>query len=339
MRSKEKGEGEKAKRIGTDFSLFPFLFSLCCALAAGAVSAQQYPAKPVRLVIPFPPGGSTDLVGRLIGQQLTEAMGQQVIIDNRGGAGGNIGVEHVARAAPDGYTLVLGHIGTFGSGPSLYAKLPFDPIRDFAPIGLFGGVSNLAVVHPSLPVHSVKALIALARARPGQLNYGSAGVGSASHLQAEYFKLLTKTDIVQVPYKGTGPMVTELVAGQTQLTITGVPGLLGQVRDGRLRPIAAASERRLALFPDVPTAAEAGLPGFVVTTWYGPLAPAKTPAAIITRLNGELQKMVQRREVLDRLANEGIEPMSGTPEQYGAYIKSEMERWGKVIKAAGIQPQ
>jgi tripartite-type tricarboxylate transporter receptor subunit TctC len=315
------------------------LFSFCCAIAAGAAVAQPYPVKPVRLVIPFPPGGSTDLVGRLIGQQLTEATGQQVIIDNRGGAGGNIGVELVARAAPDGYTLVLGHIGTFGSGPSLYAKLPFDPIRDFAPIGLFGGVSNLAVVHPSLPVKTIKELIVLARARPGQLNYGSAGVGSASHLQVEYFKLLTKTDIVQVPYKGTGPMVTDLVAGQTQLTITGVPGLLGQVKAGRLRPIAAASERRLALFPDVPTAVEAGLPGFVVTTWYGPLAPAKTPAAIITRLNSELQKMVQRREVLDRLANEGIEPMSGTPEQYGAHIKDEIARWAKVIKAAGIKPQ
>ncbi len=321
-----------------DFCLPSSAFLLCCVLA-GTVSAQPYPAKPIRLVIPFPPGGSTDLVGRLIGQQLTEALGQQVIIDNRGGAGGNIGVEYVARSAPDGYTLVLGHIGTFGSGPSLYAKLPYDPIRDFAPIGLFGGVSNLAVVHPSLPVHSIKALIAFARARPGQLNYGSAGVGSASHLQVEFFKLITKTDIVQVPYKGTGPMVTELVAGQTQMTITGIPGLLGQVKSGRLRPIAAASEKRLPLFPEIPTAIEAGLPGFVVTTWYGPLAPAKTPTAVITRLNGELQKMVQKREVLDRLANEGVEPMSGTPEQFAANIRSEIERWANVIKAAGIPPQ
>ena len=324
-------------------SLRHFVTGLCLAacapLAAQTAHAQAYPAKPVRLVIPFPPGGSTDLVGRLIGQQLTESLGQQVIIDNRGGAGGNIGVEHVARSAPDGYTLVLGHIGTFGSGPSLYSKLPFDPIRDFAPISLVGGVSNLAVVHPSLPVRSIKELIAFARARPGQLNYGSAGIGSASHLQVEFFKLLTKTDIVQVPYKGTGPMVTELVAGQTQMTITGVPGLLGQVKSGRLRPIAAASERRLAPFPEIPTGIEAGLPGFVVTTWYGPLAPAKTPAAIIARLNGELQKIVQRREILERFANEGIEPMSGTPEQFGAHIKSEIARWAKVIKAAGIKPQ
>jgi len=326
-----------------DFCLSTFAFRLVAAaalaVACGAAVAQPYPAKPVRLVVPFPPGGSTDLVGRIIGQQLAESTGQQFVIDNRGGAGGTIGVEHVARAAPDGYTLVLGHIGTFGSGPSLYSKLPYDPVRDFAPIGLVGGVSNLAVVHPSLPVKTVKELVALARRNPGKLNYGSAGTGSASHLQVEFFKLLTKTDIVHVPYKGTGPMVVDLVAGQTQLTITGVPGLLGQVKAGRLRPIAAASEKRLALFPDIPTGIESGLPGFVVSTWYGPLAPAKTPAAIVTRLNGELQKMVQRREILDRFANEGIEPMSGTPEQYAAHIRSEIARWAKVIKAAGIRPQ
>jgi tripartite-type tricarboxylate transporter receptor subunit TctC len=309
-------------------------------LLAGAAAgwAQAYPAKPIRFVIPFPPGGSTDLLGRIIGQQWAELMGQQVIIDNRGGAAGIIGVENAARSAPDGYTLVLGHIGTFGVGPSLYSKLPYDPVRDFVPIGLFGGVSNLLVVHPSLPVKSAKELIALARARPGQLNYGSAGVGSASHLQMEYFKLLTRTDITHVPYKGTGPMVTELVAGQTQVTSTGVPGLLGQVKAGRLRPLAALSAKRLAVFPEVPTSREAGLPEFEVSTWYGPLAPAKTPAEIITRLNGELQKMLQRRDVLDRLNNEGVEPLGGTPQQYADHIKNEMARWAKVIKAAGIQP-
>jgi len=317
------------------FSLFPFAFSLGIIGA----HAQAYPAKPIRFVIPFPPGGSTDLLGRIIGQQWAELMGQQVIIDNRGGAAGIIGVENAARSAPDGYTLVLGHIGTFGVGPSLYSKLPYDPVRDFVPIGLFGGVSNLLVVHPSLPVHSAKALIVLARSRPGQLNYGSAGVGSASHLQMEYFKLLTRTDITHVPYKGTGPMVTELVAGQTQVTSTGVPGLLGQVKAGRLRPLAALSAKRLPVFPEVPTSREAGLPEFEVSTWYGPLAPAKTPAEIITRLNGELQKMLQRREVIDRLNNEGVEPLGGTPQQYADHIKNEMARWAKVVKAAGIKPQ
>ena len=317
------------------FTLFPFAFSL----GIDCANAQGYPSKPIRFVIPFPPGGSTDLLGRLIGQQWAEMMGQQVIIDNRGGAGGIIGVENVARSAPDGYTLVLGHIGTFGLNPSLYAKLPYDPFRDFTPIGLFGGVSNLLVVHPSLPVKSARELIALARSRPGQLNYGSAGVGSSSHLQMEYFKLLTKTDITHVPYKGTGPMVTELVAGQTQVTSTGIPGLLGQVKAGRLRPLSVASAKRLALFPDIPTSGEAGLPGFEVSTWYGPMAPAKTPATVIARLNGEMQKMLQKREVLDRLANEGVEPMGGTPEQHAAHIRSEIARWAKVLKAAGIKPQ
>jgi tripartite-type tricarboxylate transporter receptor subunit TctC len=315
--------------------ILPFVF---CLGIAGA-HAQAYPSKPIRFVIPFPPGGSTDLLGRLIGQQWTELMGQQVVIDNRGGAGGTIGVDNAARSAPDGYTLVLGHIGTFGVGPSLYAKLPYDPIRDFVPIGLFGGVSNLLVVHPSLPVKSVKELIAFVRARPGQLNYGSAGVGSASHLQMEYFKLLTSTGITHVPYKGTGPMVTDLVSGQTQLTSTGVPGLLGQVKSGRLRPLAALSEKRLVVFPDVPTSREAGLPEFLVSTWYGPLAPAKTPPEIITKLNGELQKMLQKRDVLDRLASSGVEPLGGTPQQYGDFIKSEIAKWATVMKAAGIKPQ
>ena len=317
------------------FSLFPFTFSL----GIGGAHAQAYPAKPIRFVIPFPPGGSTDLLGRIIGQQWAELMGQQVVIDNRGGAGGIVGVENVARSAPDGYTLVLGHIGTFGLNPSLYARLPYDPLRDFAPLGLFGGVSNLLVVHPSLPVKSAKELIALARSKPGQLNYGSAGIGSASHLQMEYFKLLTKTDITHVPYKGTGPMVTELVAGQTQVTSTGIPGLLGQVKAGRLRPLAALSAKRLIPFPEIPTSAEAGVPGFEVSTWYGPMAPAKTPAEIITRLNGEMQKMLQKRDVLDRLVAEGVEPLGGTPQQHADYIKSEIARWAKVIKAAGIKPQ
>jgi tripartite-type tricarboxylate transporter receptor subunit TctC len=315
------------------------LFAALALMMASAAWPQAYPAKPIRFVIPFPPGGSTDLIGRLLGQQWTQLMGQQVIIDNRGGAGGTIGVENVARSAPDGYTLVLGHIGTFGVGPSLYAKLSYDPVRDFAPIGLFGGVSNLLVVHPSLPATTLKSLISFARSRPGQLNYGSAGVGSASHLQMEYFKLLTKTDIVHVPYKGTGPMVTDLVGGQTQVTSTGIPGLLGQVKAGRLRPLAALSEKRLALFPEVPTSAQAGLQGFEVSTWYGPLAPAKTPPEIVTRLNAEMQKMLQSRDVLDKLANEGVEPLGGTPQEYAAYIKSEMSRWAKVVKAANIPPQ
>jgi tripartite-type tricarboxylate transporter receptor subunit TctC len=304
-----------------------------------ANAQPAYPVKPIRLVVPFAPGGSTDTIARLIGQKLDEALGQQVIIDNRPGAGGNLGVDYVAKSAPDGYTLIFGHAGTFGFGPSLYAKLPYDPIRDFAPVALFAMVPNMLVVHPSLPANSVKELVALARARPGQLNYGSSGNGSASHLATEYFKLLSKTDITAIPYKGTGPLVTDLIAGQTSLTITGVPPLYPHVQSGRLRALAVGSVKRLPLLPSLPTIAEAGVPGYESSTWFGPLAPAKTPREIIVRLNVELMKMLQRPDVRARFAAEGIEALGSTPEEFGTYIKSEIERWSRVIKAAHVRPE
>jgi len=304
-----------------------------------ANAQPAYPVKPIRLVVPFAPGGSTDTIARLIGQKLDEGLGQQVIIDNRPGAGGNLGVDYVAKSAPDGYTLIFGHVGTFGFGPSLYAKLPYDPIRDFAPVALFAMVPNMLVVHPSLPANSVKELVALARARPGQLNYGSSGNGSASHLATEYFKLLSKTDITAIPYKGTGPLVTDLIAGQTSLTITGVPPLYPHVQSGRLRALAVGSVKRLPLLPSLPTIAEAGVPGYESSTWFGPLAPAKTPREIIVRLNVELMKMLQRPDVRARFAAEGIEALGSTPEEFGTYIKSEIERWSRVIKAAHVRPE
>jgi tripartite-type tricarboxylate transporter receptor subunit TctC len=304
-----------------------------------ANAQPAYPVKPIRLVVPFAPGGSTDTIARVIGQKLDEALGQQVIIDNRPGAGGNLGVDYVAKSAPDGYTLIFGHVGTFGFGPSLYAKLPYDPIRDFAPVALFAMVPNMLVVHPSLPANSVKELVALARARPGQLNYGSSGNGSASHLATEYFKLLSKTDITAIPYKGTGPLVTDLIAGQTSLTITGVPPLYPHVQSGRLRALAVGSVKRLPLLPSLPTIAEAGVPGYESSTWFGPLAPAKTPREIIVRLNVELMKMLQRPDVRARFAAEGIEALGSTPEEFGTYIKSEIERWSRVIKAAHVRPE
>ena len=306
------------------------------AQTASTGSGPAYPVKPIRLVVPFTPGGSTDIVARIIGQKLDEAWNQQVIIDNRPGAGGTVGVDFVAKSAPDGYTLVMGHVGTFGFGPSLYSRLPYDSIRDFAPITLFANVPNMLVVNASLPVKSVKELIALAKARPGQLNYGSAGSGSASHLTVEYFKLLSKTDITHIPYKGTSPMVTDLIAGQISFTITGVPPLYPHVKSGRLRALGVASVRRLSLLPELPTIAEAGVPGYEATTWFGPLAPAKTPKEIITRLNAELLKILQRPEVRERLAADGAEPVGNTPEQFAAYIKTEIERWAKVIKASGV---
>ena len=316
--------------------------SAAATLLAACVPAfgqSAYPVKPIRLVVPFVPGGSTDLIARLMGQKLDEVLGQQVVVENRAGAGGNIGVEYVAKSPPDGYTLIFGHVGTFGFGPSLYQKLPYDPVKDFAPIVLFAMVPNMLVVHPALPAKSVRDLIALAKAHPGQLNYGSSGNGSASHLATEYFKLLTKTSITAIPYKGTGPLVTDLIAGQTSLTITGVPPLYPFVQAGRLRGLAVGSVKRLALLPELPTIAEAGVPGYESSTWFGPLAPAKTPREIIVRLNTELMKILQRPDVKARFAAEGIEALGSTPEEFGAYIKAEIERWGRVIKAAGVAPQ
>jgi tripartite-type tricarboxylate transporter receptor subunit TctC len=317
--------------------------TIAAATMSGVASAQTpaaaFPAKIVRLVVPFAPGGSTDIIARLIGQKLTEAWGQTVIVENRPGGGGNVGVDYVAKSAPDGYTLIFGHVGTFGFGPSLYSKLPYDAVKDFAPIILFAAVPNMLVVHPSLPARSVKELVSLARAQPGQLNYASSGNGSASHLAVEYFKLLTKTDIVAIPYRGTGPMLVDLMAGQTLLTITGVPPLAPHVQSGRLRPIAVGSTKRLAMFPKLPTIAESGYPDYEVTTWYGPLAPARTPRETILRMNADLMKTLQRPEVRERLATEGAEPLGSTPEQFGAYIQKEIARWSRVIRDAGVRAE
>ncbi|MFO0521976.1 MAG: Bug family tripartite tricarboxylate transporter substrate binding protein [bacterium] len=312
------------------------------AIALGTASctlqahAQAYPARPVRIIVPFAPGGSTDIVARLIARGLSEAWRQQVVVENRPGAGGTIGVDHVARSAPDGHTLVFGHVGTFGFGPSLYSKLPYDAVKDFAPIGLFTAVPNMLAVHPSLPARSVKELVALARARPGALNYASSGNGSASHLAVEYFKLLTKTDIVAIAYRGTGPMLVDMIAGHTLFTITGVPPLAPFVDAGKLRAIGVGSAKRLPLYPKLPTVAESGYPEYEVTTWYGLLAPAKTPRETILQINGELLRMLARPEVRDVLAQQAAEPLGSTPEEFGAHIQREIARWARVIKAAGV---
>jgi tripartite-type tricarboxylate transporter receptor subunit TctC len=314
---------------------FAALFA-AASICAPPVAAQTYPSKPIRMIVPYTPGGSTDIVARVVGQKLGEALRAQVVIDNRPGAGGNIGVEAAAKSAPDGYTLVMGHIGTFAVNPALYAKLPYDPVRDFAPISLAAIVPNLLVVHPSLPVKSVKDLIALSRSRPGQLNYGSSGPGGTPYLAVEYFKLMAKLDIVQIPYKGAAPMIVDLIGGQLALTITGIPPLLPHVKAGRLRPLAVATSKRLPLLPDLPTIAEAALPGYEATSWYGVLAPAATPKEIIARLNAEIVKSIANPDTAERLSGEGAQPTASTPEQFGAFIKSEIARWGKVIKGAGV---
>ena len=287
--------------------------------------------------IPFAPGGSNDILGRLIGNKLAEATGQQVVIDNRGGAGGSIGVDLAAKSAPDGYTLVIGHIGTLAVNPTLYKNLPYDPIKDLQPISMLAKVANIMVVHPSLPAKSVKAFIALAKAKPGSLVYGSGGNGGAGHLATEYFKLMTKTDIVHIPYKGTAPATIDLLAGQTQLVFGGIPGIAGHVRNGKLRALGVSTSKRLVVFPEVPTIAEAGVPGYEATQWYGVLAPAGTPPVIVARLNKDIISALENAQVQQRLAEDGSEPLPSTPNEFTAFIKSETVRWAPVIKAAGIR--
>ena len=306
-------------------------------LAPVTLRAQSYPSKPIRLIIPFPPGGSTDILGRSLAQKLSEAWGQQVLVDNRGGAGGTIGADLAAKAPADGYTLLMGHIGTLAVNVALYPKLSYDPVRDFAPVSMVALVPNVLVVHPALPVKNVTELIAYAKANPGKLNYSSGGNGSAAHLAVEYFKLQTKTEIVHVPYKGTGPSVTDLIAGQVSMTMTGAPAVMPHVQSGRIRALGVSSPQRIPALAQIPSVAEAGVPGFDATQWYGVVAPAGTPKEVIAKLNAEIRKIMQSKEMLDRLNTEGAIAAAGTPEQFGAYIKNEIVRWGVVVKAAGMK--
>lgn len=305
------------------------------ALAAGA--ADAFPSKPVRIVVPFTPGGSTDILARAIGQKLSELWGQPVVVENRPGAGGNVGVELVAKSAPDGYTIVMGHIGTFAANPSLYKPLPYDPVKDFAPITLVANVPNVLVVGPSVQARTLGELIAHAKANPGKLDYGSGGNGSAAHLATEYFKLQTGVSMQHVPYKGTAPAIADLLGGQIGLIITGAPPLMPHLRSGKVRALAVLSPRRLAVLPDVPTVAESGYPGFAAVQWYGLFAPAGTPKDVVARINRDTIRALRDPGVAERLASEGAEPVGDTPEQFGAFVKSEIELWGKVIRESGAK--
>ncbi len=322
---------------------FKFLVSIAVlgAIGSGAALAQTaatFPAKPVRFIAPFPPGGSTDLLARLVAIKLTEAWGQQVTVENRGGAGGTIGVELAARAAPDGYTIVMGHVGTFGFNPTLYPKLPYDAIRDFAPITVLATVPNGMAVHPSLPVKTARDFVALAKAKPGELLYASGGSGSASHLAGEYFKLLTKIDMVHVPYKGTGPAMISMISGQTTMTITGMVALMPHVKSNRLKLLGVATMKRLSIMPDIPTINESGVPGYDANQWYGVLTQAAVPRDIIAKLHADIVKVLARPDVKERLAADGAEPVANTPEQFAAHIKAEIARWAPVVKASGAKP-
>ena len=300
--------------------------------------AQDYPSKPVTLVVPFAPGGSSDVISRFVGQKLSEMWKQSVIIDNKAGGGGQIAMSGVARAAPDGYTLILGHIGTLAVNPSMFEKLSYDYKKEFKPVAMLAIVPSAIAVNPALPINNVKDLIAYAKANPGKLNYGSAGNGSAGHLAMEYFKDITKVDAQHVPYKGTGPMLTDLLSEQTQITYNGVLPLVPHAKAGKLRVIAVGSPKRLAILPDAPTIDESGFPGFETSQWYGVLAPAATPPAIIAKLNADINKVLAEADIQKRLADDGAVAGSGSPEAFGSYIDAEEKRWGAVVKKAGIKP-
>ncbi len=306
-------------------------------LSAGAAAAQDYPTKTVTLVVPFAPGGSSDLISRLVAQKLSESFKQQFIVENRAGGAGNIAMQAVARAAPDGYTLILGHIGVLAVNPAMFARLPYDPVKDFAPISMLATVPSVVVVNPKVPAKTLKEFIALAKAKPNSVTYGSAGNGSSGHLAMEYLSQTAGIDMVHVPYKGTGPMLTDLMGGQTQATFTGAVPMLPHIKSGKLRPLAVGSAKRVPSLPDVPTVAESGYPGFETSQWYGILAPAKTPAPLIAKLSAEINRILKLPDVNERLTADGAYPRGTTPEEFAAFIQTEMSRWGKVVKTAGIK--
>ena len=317
------------------------LIAALCIAAPGAfvqhALAQQYPAKPIRIVVPFPPGGIADQYGRIIGARMTQSFGQQVIIDNRPGAGGNIGADIVAKSPGDGYTLVIGNIGTHAVNAALFSKLPFDPIRDFSPIALLLIADGLLVVHPSLPVKSVKELIALARAQPGALNFASAGAGTASHLAGELFSSMAKVKMIHVPYKGNVPAITDLLSGQTSMLFATLATVLPQAQANRLRPLAVLGAMRSKAIPEIPTLAESGLKGFAVDNWVGFFGAAGTPAAVVTRLNTEVLRIMRLPEVQEQLPKQGLSFNATTPQQFGDFVKAEKDKWGQLVKAVGVK--
>lgn len=313
--------------------------------AGGALSlalparAQAFPSKPMRIIVPFTPGGSSDVLARAIGLELGKALGQPVVIENVPGAGGSLGAEKAARAPADGYTLLMGHIGTLAINPSLYPKLGYDPQRSFTPVAWVARVPNVLVVNASVPVRNIQELIALAKAKPGQLSYGSGGNGSAAHTTMEYLKMQTGSSFLHIPYRGTGPSVTDLLGGQVQVLFTGIPALLPHIKSGKMRALTVSSARRLALLPDVPTVAEsgvAGTQGFEADQWYGLMAPAGTPADVVALLNQQVNKALASEEVRARLAAEGAEATPATPQVFAQLIAKEIPRWDRVIKRARI---
>jgi tripartite-type tricarboxylate transporter receptor subunit TctC len=306
------------------------------APASVAEAAEAYPSKPIRLIVPFSPGGPADVLARVVGDKIGASMGKPVVVDNRAGAGGNIGMALVAKAAPDGYTLVLAPAGNLTVNPSLYRNVPYDVAKDFAPVTVVAAVPNILVVHPSIPAKNLTEFIAYARAHPGQLNFSSPGAGSGAHLAGELFKSVVGTDMVHVPFNGIAPAVTALLAGDVQLIFAGAPAVLQHVRAGKLHALGVASLKRIAGAPDLPTLSESGLAGFDVTSWYSIVAPAGTPSEIVARLQREIDKALHEPDVREKLAGLGAEPIANTPAEFAAMIKTETAKWSEIVKSAKI---
>src|SRR5438552_808149 len=318
---------------------FLSLMLLGAALApwpAAAQTTDAWPSRPIRFILPFPPGGGTDILGRIIAERLTASLGQPVVTENRGGAGGNVGAEAAARSAPDGYTIAL-VAPSLAISPSLYSKLNYDAVRDFAPVSLVATVPNVIVTHPSVSANTLAEFIQLAKTRPGGMNFGSGGSGTSNHLAGELFNIVAGVKLVHVPYKGVNLAMNDVLSGQIHLVVIGVPAVAPHIKAGELRALALVEPQRAAALPEVPTVAEAGLPNFEVTTWYGILAPAGTPRAIVTRLNAELVKIMHAPDLNERLAAMATDPATSTPEEFADYIKREIAKWGEVVRQAGLK--
>jgi tripartite-type tricarboxylate transporter receptor subunit TctC len=317
----------------------PLAFLCAVILASGSAFGQGFPTKPVRFVVGFTPGGPSDILARALGQKLAERWSQQVVVDNRPGAGGNLAAEAAAKSAPDGHTWLLGNNSILATNQSLYRSLPYDPVKDFAPVALVAIQPNILVVHPSLPVSSVEELIQFSKANPGKLNYASSGSGAAAHLAGELFKAMAGVDLVHVPYKGAQPALTDVIAGQVQMMFATSASVIPYIKAGRLRALAVTTAQRSASVPELPTVAEAGVPGFEATTWHGVVVPAATPVAVVTRLNEEINSALSEKDLKDRLASLGAEVSTGTPRQFADYIARETPKWAKVVKDSGARPE
>jgi len=313
------------------------IVSVVLAAMPPLATAQAYPAKPIRWISPWPAGGANDIFSRAIGQRIGESLGQQVLVDNRPGAAGTIGSDIAAKAPADGYTLVMGSSPTHAIAPALYPALPYDPLRDFSAVTLVGSVPNVLVLHPSVPAKTVKEFIAVAKARPGKLNFASTGNGTSQHLSAELFKFMAGLDMVHIPYKGTAPALTELVAGQVDLAFENMPALIPHIQAGRLRALAVTTTKRSAVMPELPTIAEAALPGYDASVWFGVFAPAGTPRPVIDRLHGEILKALQTQDLKSRMIGMGTDVSGMGPDDFSAYVRKEIPKWANLVKAAGVK--